>query len=545
MFLTGASLLTNYLHSGRALEIDLVVLLLLHYASLAGAWLAERSLAPRTWLVAAQLGFDTLLIAILIHLSGGPHSAFPALHCLTIVLAASYLGGRAALVLAAAAAIFTGGAHAGLALGWWISGAAGELEYTGGKEVMLTLTHVGLFLVVGAVGGELARRTAQRRRLQERAAQQVHRTRLEVRHILDNLSSGLVTVDPTGKVTRINPAACRLLSLDAEKTIGQPLQLALGEGGEELAAAIRAVAAGGSPLRRAELRIRRRDYELPLGVSVNYLEDSDRAICGAVAIFTDLTEVTRMREHLRKADRLAGIGELAASIAHEIRNPLGSIRGSVEILVSELQLEGYQAQLLELILKESERVNTIITDFLRFARLRPPEPRRVRGADFLADVALQVQQDIRAHGGAVDLVCDCAPDDLEFEIDAEQMIQLLLNLALNACEAMTYSGRLRITAATGGDGGWCVLRVADTGPGIDAAICERMFDPFQTTKKDGTGLGLPMVARIAHAHGGTIEAENGDEGGAVFTVRLPQGGSAERGTRDSAIAADAKAVVPA
>jgi len=247
-----------------------------------------------------------------------------------------------------------------------------------------------------------------------------------------------------------------------------------------------------------------------------------------VAIFTDLTEVMRMREHLRKADRLAGVGELAASIAHEIRNPLGSIRGSVEILASELTLAGQQAQLLELILKESARVNTIINDFLRFARLRPPARHTVNCAEFLDEVALQISQDVRSHEGDVDLICDVVPNCLEVNIDPEQTVQLLLNLGLNACEAMDYDGILRIGAVAPGDGDWCEFRIADSGPGIDQEICDRMFDPFVTTKKEGTGLGLPMVARIAHAHGGTVEAENGADGGAVFTVRLPQSDSAER-----------------
>ncbi|MFO7652509.1 MAG: ATP-binding protein [Candidatus Krumholzibacteriia bacterium] len=521
IFLTGAGTLASVLAGGPVLDRGLVLTLLALYASLGVAWHLGRAGVPERPLLGAQLAVDTIAVGLLVHLSGGPHSAFPALHCLIIVLAASFLGPRAALMVAGLAAVLTGGGHAGLALGGWLSGTASGLAYTGGTELLVTFLHVGLFLVVGMVGGELASRSSQRRRLQEHAAHQVARTRTEVRSILDNLSSGLVTVDLSGRVTRINPAACRLLQVRADEVLGQLLQPALGPGGEALAAGILDVAAAGPPLRRAELPLQRGDRQVPLGVTVNYLEDGDGEICGAVAIFTDLTEVQRMREHLRKADRLAGVGELAASIAHEIRNPLGSIRGSVEILASELKLEGNQAQLLDLILKESARVNMIINHFLQFARLRPPSRRVVDCAEFLDEVALQVRQDVSAHGGAVELSCAVEPGDLAFPMDPELMVQLLLNLALNACEAMGYRGRLRIEVL-GAAGESCEIRVSDGGPGIDADVAERIFDPFMTTKKDGTGLGLPMVARIAHAHGGTVEAENPPEGGALFVVRLPR-----------------------
>jgi two-component system sensor histidine kinase PilS (NtrC family) len=531
IFLTGTSLLTSYLNSGRALETGVAAALLLLYLSLGVAWLADRFALRQRRLLAAQLGFDTIVIAWLIQLTGGPHSAIPALYCYVIVLGASYLGPRAALIIAAAAAVFTGGAHAGLALGWMASGATGALEYTGGREVMVTLLHIVLFLVVGVVGGELASRSAQRRRLQERAAQQVQRTRTEVRSILDNLSSGLITIDLSGHLTRINPAACQLLDVHSENALGQHLRPVLGPAGEELARAVLDVAAGGPPLRRAELKLQRETGETPLGVTVNYLEDAEREVCGAVAIFTDLTDVQRMREHLRKADRLAGVGELAASIAHEIRNPLGSIRGSVEILASELRLEGHQAQLLELILTESARVNTIINDFLRFARLRPAAPKPVSCREFLDEVVLQIRQHVGVHGGGVELSYKVTPPDLQACMDPEQMVQLFLNLALNACEAMEYSGKLHIAAAATDGGSWCEFQIADDGPGVAAEHLERIFDPFMTTKKEGTGLGLPMVARIAHAHSGTVEVENGPERGVVFTLRLPQQESLELAAR--------------
>jgi len=236
-------------------------------------------------------------------------------------------------------------------------------------------------------------------------------------------------------------------------------------------------------------------------------------------VFTELTEVRRLREHLRRSDRLAGVGELAASIAHELRNPLASIRGSVEMLAGELELHDHQAQLMQLILRESNRLNTIITDFLVFARMRPPQPRGLAVDGFLTDVQLQLQQHAAASGGAVDIVCRREPTGLNVTADPEQLVQAVLNLAINACEAMHDQGRLEISAEAVEDD--CELRVRDSGPGLDPACLEDIFTPFVTTKPHGTGLGLPMVARIAHAHGGTVEARNNPAGGAEFILRLP------------------------
>ncbi len=307
--------------------------------------------------------------------------------------------------------------------------------------------------------------------------------------------------------------------------------------------------AGGEPVGRGELKIVRWDtVVVPLGVSVSHRRDAAGDANGAIAVFQDLTEVHRMRERVREADRLAAVGQLAASIAHEIRNPLGSIRGSVELLAAELRLEGHHQRLLELILKESGRVNTIINDFLSFARLRPPHRRPVRVGEFLEDVTLQVRQQVAFKGGGVQVEMRIAEPRLEVALDAEQMTQLFLNLALNACEAMGYAGRLVLTAgrAPGQDG--CEFAVLDTGPGLSEEARDNLFTPFFTTKKEGTGLGLPMVARIVHAHEGSVEVGTSPAGGAEFRVRIPSGprsaGPAPAGAPEPAAAAALAAAPP-
>jgi PAS domain S-box-containing protein len=424
-------------------------------------------------------------------------------------------------MVASAAAVFTGGGQMGYALGWIFSGTPSDMDAALGQPVMVTMILILLFLLLGLVGGHMSERYAQRRRLQDQAAAQMQRARSEVRNILDNIQSGLLILDQNGVVTRTNPVSEKILGMSAEEMVGQPLATALGPEKVEFAACIQKIIENKRPIARHELTINRGREEIPIGVSVSHLEEKGGQIIGAIAIFQDLTDVTRMRKRIREADRLAGVGELAASIAHEIRNPLGSIRGSVEILASELQLDGQHTQLLELILKESARVNTIINDFLSFARLRPATRQNVACREFLSEVALQIRQHVSVHGDRVRLSHRVDPPDLTVSIDPEQMVQLFLNLAINACEAMDYQGELAIAAERSSDGKWCEMKVQDSGPGIPEDAQSDLFKPFVTTKKTGTGLGLPMVARIANAHAGIVEVGESPTGGAVFCVKVP------------------------
>jgi PAS domain S-box-containing protein len=347
----------------------------------------------------------------------------------------------------------------------------------------------------------------------------MQRTRAEVRNILDHLGSGLLTIDCDERVTRVNPAAARILALAHPEQAGRRLEELLGPTRAELTACLRTTLEDGRPRKRQEIEIAPEGRVVPLGVNVDVLDDGNGACSGVVAVFTDLTDVRRMQEHLRRADRLAGVGELAASIAHEIRNPLASIRGSVEILAGELSLGGHQDQLLQLILKESARVNRIIEDFLHFARLRPAQSREVAVERFVDEVVLQINQHVRAHAGEVDVTWSVEPPDLVLGADPEQLQQVVLNLAINACEAMHFRGALHVGVSEAAP--WCICEITDTGPGLDPDLHDQIFKPFVTSKTNGTGLGLPMVARIVHGHGGTVDAVNAPGGGAVFTVRLP------------------------
>ncbi len=521
VFLTVSAVMLLQSGSDRITGPGLIVGLGLLYTSLAASWAATMAGVPARFLASFQLGMDTLVVGLLVHFSGGPYSALPLVFCAPILLAARYLGARGALAVAGAAAAFTGGGHFGLSLGWLLSGREGDAAYLVWWPVAVTSLHMAIFLAVGLIAGDHGRRLRERSR-RAPVRQTAAATGREVRNILDNIKSGVITVDRRGRITRINPMACRTLGLTEHELMGRDLKLAAAGGLEDLAGAILPVASGGPSLSRGEVTVRHGRQEMPLGLSVNHVVGAQGRIDGAIAIFTDLTREKELAARVREADRLAAIGELAASIAHEIRNPLASIRGSVEILAGELELEGYQSQLLDLVLKESARVNTIINDFLAYSRMRPASRRRFAGHEFRDEITLQIRQHIAAKDGQVRVYCEVNPENLVVVADPGQLTQMTLNLAINACEAMNYVGELKISLNQCDVGEACELVVQDDGPGIDPEILDDLFRPFKTTKEGGTGLGLSVVARIAAAHGGGVQAEAAPEGGAIFRVRWTQ-----------------------
>jgi len=490
--------------------------------SLAVSWAAAMAGAPQRQLLVLQIVADTVSLGLLVHFTGGPYSAIPLAFCLPIMFAAYYLDRRWALVAAGAASALVGGGHFGLALGWMAAGGKPGLDFVSGWPVLITALHMSLYVVVGLISGDLAERLERRRRDQNRSQRQIEQTRREVRDILDCLRSGLLTIDTRGMITRANPSACRILGLEDTQMLGAPLGTLVDGGLEALAEVVLPVAAGGAPLVRGEITLVRRGVTVPIGLNVSHVTGARGEITGAVAVFTDLTQEKELVARRRETDRLAAIGELAASIAHEIRNPLASIRGSVEMLSGELELEGYQRQLFELVLKESARVNSIINDFLAYSRMRPVARRRFAASGFRDEMMLLIRQHVAAAHGDVRVSAEVTPADLELMADPGQLTQLALNLAINACEAMRYQGRLRVALHVVDGGDSCELTVTDDGPGIEADIRDSLFLPFKTTKEGGTGLGLSVVARIAAAHGGTVRAEDAPGGGAIFRVRWPR-----------------------
>jgi two-component system sensor histidine kinase PilS (NtrC family) len=230
-----------------------------------------------------------------------------------------------------------------------------------------------------------------------------------------------------------------------------------------------------------------------------------------------------MEEAIRLKERLAHLGEMAAGIAHEIRNPLASLTGSMEVLKEELELRDHQEKLMAIALKEADRLNHLISDFLNYARPRNPESRSVELRSFLEEEIFFFRNSgICPPSIRIELVMD--PELTYVRFDPNLMKQVFWNLFINAGEAMPEGGDIRVSA--GMETGYAerpswFLLVEDTGTGIEAEVLPRIFNPFYSTKDHGTGLGLSIVHRIVEEHGGKITASGSPGGGAVFRIRLP------------------------
>lgn len=481
----------------------------------AAVHLGVRPLVAIWFLMCVDIALETAFV----HFSGGVTSQFSLVYCLSIIASALLLqvpGGLATALLASICYITYGLLES---KGILTPQGTDLKTFDTSYAYLKTYMHVTLFFLVGAVGGYWAERTRLKGRQLENAETELKQLKIDTDTILNNMSSGVLVVDSDARVLTINPVAEQILEVSERDVRSLDVRTAFGDsmGGfaEELLKALDSE----ESKHRHEMEIKRTGRRpLPLGISISQLKSTDNTKTGIIAVFQDLTEVRDMQEQVRKADRLAAIGQLSAGIAHEIRNPLASISGSIELLSNELKLKGENRRLMELIVKESDRLDGIINDFLEFARLRPPTMDEVAIEKYIDDIAVLLKNNA-AIKCRIRTVTDRECRNLLVRIDEEQMKQVFLNLGINGCEAMAAGGELTIRTKILGDRS---LRISfrDQGPGIPDEVRGLLFEPFYTTKDGGTGLGLAIANKIVEAHGGRIEVRNRVEGGAEVSVVL-------------------------
>jgi two-component system sensor histidine kinase PilS (NtrC family) len=372
------------------------------------------------------------------------------------------------------------------------------------------------FLLTGVLAGILGEdiRTARKRMHERESVLQ----KLETfhKHVVENIPSGIVTVDTQDRVSLINDTACSILGVGKGEVTGRPV-------GEVLSGLDLGYERAESLMPRPELVFRRSDgAEIYLGFSSSPMKDADGTVIGSVVIFQDLTPVKQMEERVRIADRLAGVGELAAGLAHEIRNPLASITGSSQMLREVPELPETSRTLLGIIERESTRLNGLISDFLAYAG---PTMKNVGPVD-MTEVAAEIVEAVRA-GEAREkevVVENLATSSFRVEGDAEQLKQVLWNLVRNAVQATPSGGVISVDlfSQIRHRQRYVVITVSDTGKGIEPAIIGKIFNPFFTSKAEGTGLGLAISQRILHYHRGFIEVRSAPGTGSVFSVFLPE-----------------------
>lgn len=460
------------------------------------AWLASgRFLRGLAWAqIAADVGIATAVVAI----TGWSDSVFVFMYSLAIVEGAILLfrvGAVGALGLSVLAYVPTA---------LWLAPVR--------PAVLSLFAHVGAFLASGALATYLAeqlRRTGEK--LEARESDLAAVTALQ-EAIVQSVASGLVTLDADDRITFLNRAGEQITGLRADEVRGEP--------------AARWFSGMQEQTGRDETDFENeRGERLRLGYTHFALRGRDGAPIGRAVIFQDLSGLRAMEERVQRSERLADIGRVAAGLAHELRNPVAAMSGSIELLRAGLALGPDEGRLMDIVTREASRLNDLVTRFLEYAR--PAVPRRtITDLARLASDTLEVfandpaAASIRLERELAAAECRCDPD---------LMRQVLWNLLANAAHAarwngMAAPGRGRVTVRTGRDAdGWARLEVEDDGAGIPPQDLPRLFTPFFTTKERGSGLGLATVQRVVDAHHGTIVVGSGGGGGARFVVRLPPG----------------------
>jgi two-component system, NtrC family, sensor histidine kinase PilS len=471
------------------------------------------------WLVELQLAGDVLVVSAFIYFTGGITSYFSSLYVLAIVAASTVHFRRGGLLVAGLSALLYGGvvlaqymtAEGLLHDPWLVSPVLPPRSVAQYTYLLNTFGFVAVALLSGSLA-EGVRSAGARLVL---ASTEIAQLQALNQHVIDSLPSGLATTDRQGCVQTFNRAAEFITGQPLASVIGRPIAEVLQLSQETVDALTAGL--GGIRGRRMEGHYLRDGLPVEIGLSAANLETPDGR-AGFLFTFQDVTEFKKLERDARMQQRLAAVGEMAAGIAHEIRNPLASMSGSIQILRQDLPLSAEQEQLMDIVLRESERLNTTIGSFLAYARPQRFAIERFDVRRTLNDAALLLRNSAEVQENHV-IDVDVSDAELWYEADEGQIKQIVWNLATNGLRAMSNGGRLVLQGGYGEDG--VVITVRDEGVGIPAAELDGLFQPFHGRFVKGSGLGLAIVHRIVTDYNGEIRVQSQPGEGTTVSVRLP------------------------
>jgi two-component system sensor histidine kinase PilS (NtrC family) len=505
--------------AGSGAQIEIAFLFFLNAGALVLAlfhWTAGRHL-DSLFAAYLQLFGDLALVTVLVYSSGGPDSVFNFLYLVVIGTSAFLMSRIGAVVIATASAVLYGSMVQLLVYGVLPAPALAPTTNWESVRVRYNLViSVAAFYGVAFMASYLAEKLRETRTELDLRQQALQRLQDLHGNVIATMSSGLLTTDSSLRATFLNRAGGDLLGTDPSRAPGTPIS-ELGFDFAEEWDQIRE-RLGDRQTYRGEIELDRDNSRHVLGFSLRVLKDAVGGE-GALLLFQDLTEMKKLERKARFNEQLAAVGELAAGIAHEIRNPLASISGSVQVLSNELNVGSAERRLMEIIVSESERLSKTIEDFLRFVR---PQERRVAVFD-VAMTVTEVMDLFRLSNevsGAHQISIDVSPPTSMLSGDRDQIRQIVYNVAKNAVRAMSQGGKLTVIGRE--DDAWYTIRFVDTGQGMSQEQLARLFTPFSTAFDGGTGLGMAIVRRIVQDHGGTIDAESRPGEGTTVIVLLPR-----------------------
>jgi len=469
-----------------------------------------------------QIACDLFLETGLIHYTGGLESGFSFIYIFSIIAGASLLQRRGSLLVASVSSILFGGLvnlefyqilpHVRLFDSKW--------PYQPGYAFFLVFVNIAAYFLVALLSSHLAERLREAGAKLEQRSADLYDLQSLYRDVVANISSGLMTLDRNGQITSFNQAAHDMTGYTGEEMIGKSWRESPFSQSKYILAFFQDGASFPSGI-SSEMQIRRKDGQwVPIGIGLSALRDGEGNTVGLIGIFRDLTDVKKMEAQLRRADRLAAIGQLAAGLAHEIRNPLAAISGSLQLLREEGTFSRGDRRLLDIVLREAERLKLISGQFLDFVRPKFPSSRSLELNSLLEETAFLLEKS-SGHASRSRISLERSPSPVYLEADPDQIKQMTWNISLNALEAMPQGGELNIRLKDQRDTDRSILlEFRDQGEGIAPDQMEHIFDPFYTTKDGGTGLGLSIAQKIVDSLGGRIEVESRLGEGTTFRVFL-------------------------
>ena len=477
-----------------------------------------RAVLPQIYV---QLIGDLLVVTGFVYLTGGAASPFSFLYLLTIIIGSILLVRRGGFLVAACSWLMYAGMVLMIQRGVLPPSPAGleEGEAATVRILYSLVAHLVSFFAVAYLASYLTENLRNTGRELQMRRDDLAQLRDYNDNIIDSMHSGLLTADGEGTITFANRGAAEITGRPIADLVRRSVVEVLGQGPPFLDRVRSAL--------ERERRFRTElDYEdgrgrrLFLGFTVSVLRERGGAPLGMIFIFQDLTEIRALEDEVALKKRMAALGEMAAGVAHELRNPLASISGSVQVLKRDLRPQGEAAELMDIVIKESKRLDQIIRDFLLFAK---PGHFHPETADLVAVLRetlslLENSEERRPHHR---VTTRFRPETIRCDFDVNRMKQVFWNLAKNALKAMPEGGTLTVSAFELADG-QATVTFADTGIGMSEEDIATNFQPFHGSFASGTGLGLAIVYRIIEEHGGRIRVKSGRSAGTEGTVHLPR-----------------------
>lgn len=473
-----------------------------------------------------QVGIDFLLETILVARTGGVESPFAVLYVITVAVASLIPQRRVGLFAACTCIIVfgvvTNAQLYGLGPSW-----SGQISHVSAAFLQTFGVYALALLVVGLLGGTLADQLYRADQSLREKEQGLNRLQAFHENIVRSISSGVFTADATGAITSFNPAAQEVTGYSLGQVLGRSWREIFNwhpnQSSDE--------GPSGDPpgMTRFEVECKGANgNRLVLGMTVSPLHEQEKPH-GLVGVFKDLTQIRDLEEEMRRKEWLANLGEMSAGMAHEIRNPLGALAGAMQMLRKEAIPDATDRRLMDIAIREATRLDAIITEFLQYARPPALDLAEHNINKILAETLDLVQHEARKRK-RIAIATSLADGSLLAQVDQNQMRQVFWNLATNAFDAMPDGGKLTITTgcrridAGGRKGDVVEIAFHDTGEGIASENLDKIFLPFFTTKREGSGLGLAAVHRIVDLHGGWIKVESQPQAGTRFVVCLPRSG---------------------